>query len=172
MQLGVINYISYVTSHYMTLVIDKLSSRTLFELIVTGSTWTYWRKGENYASWESNPRSLCNEGVVNFRFFPFDSHTYVAVQSSSVWLFLELWDCFCFLQNMFCNCSDNITFAGESYYLHISFLLTMYLTLPCALLEDTDNQHRVWVRLRPACQRPACTRVSPPLTWADKHTCM
>jgi len=41
MQLGVINYISYVTSHYMTLVIDKLSSRTLFELIVTGSTWTY-----------------------------------------------------------------------------------------------------------------------------------
>ena len=25
------------------------------------------------------------------------------------------------------------------------------------------------LRLRPVCQRPACTRVSRPLTWADKH---
>jgi len=33
----------------MTLVIDKLSIRTLFERIVTGPTWTCWRKGENYA---------------------------------------------------------------------------------------------------------------------------
>jgi len=29
--------------------IDKLNSRTLFERIVAGSIWTYWRKGENYA---------------------------------------------------------------------------------------------------------------------------
>jgi hypothetical protein len=27
------------------------------------------------------------------------------------------------------------------------------------------------LRLCPACQRPACTRVSRPLTWADKHVC-
>jgi hypothetical protein len=26
-----------------------------------------------------------------------------------------------------------------------------------------------WLRLRLACQWPACTHVSPPLTWADKH---
>ena len=28
---------------------------------------------------------------------------------------------------------------------------------------------KAWLRVRPACQRPACTRVCPPLTWADKH---
>jgi len=32
-----------------------------------------------------------------------------------------------------------------------------------------NSKNTSLLRLHPACQWPACTRVSPPLTWADKH---
>jgi hypothetical protein len=73
-----------------------------------------------------------------------DSHTYVDAHAApSVWLFLELCDSFCIIKNVPCNCSVKVTFGGESYYLHTLFLLKMCLTRFSALLEDTDNQHRV-----------------------------
>jgi len=44
--------------------------------------------------------------------------------------------------------------------------VTSCLAIPC-LVQASET---ISLRLRPACQRPACTRVSPPpLTWADKH---
>ena len=75
---------------------------------------------------------------------PLDNHTFVAAHAaSSVWLFLELCDCLCFIRILPCNCSDKIRFDRESYYLRSLFLLKTYCTLSLALVEDTDNQHRM-----------------------------
>ena len=126
--------------------IDKLNSWTLFERNVTGSAWTYWRKGESYASWGSKPISLCKEGVVKFGFFTFKSTvipTSLHTHGSSIWLFFELCDCLCIIKNVSYNSSDEIRFGGESYNLPSFFVIKTYLTFSTALLEDTGNQHSV-----------------------------